>query len=187
MRPDAGQHNRAFSRYIDMSKTALKKEINNLNAAQLREMLLDMYDFRLTPKEYFSFFVNPDAETLFGKYKKAILTELQRGSYNNVRARITVINRLIRNFDSYKAGLDYNIKLKMYALRCILLIQRRCNVPHTLENGACRLLAAIIREADLNLSADTVMQEINRMMDSDDFGTSGMKRMLSEYMASIRE
>ncbi len=55
MRPDAGQHNRAFSRYIDMSKTALKKEINNLNAAQLREMLLDMYDFRLTPKEYFSF------------------------------------------------------------------------------------------------------------------------------------
>lgn len=179
------QYYRAFLRLADMSRTAVKKEIRNLDAEQLRELILDLYDFRLPPKEYFSFFLKPDADELLKKYKKAVAAELSRGSYKRVRTRATVLNKLIKNFDSYKAGLDYNIELKMYTFRVLLRLERYMFIPEPLRKYIPKLFESIIREADLNLSADRTIMEINRLISSEENISAGMKSTLSEVMAGL--
>ena len=47
-----------------MSKIQLKKELQTMEAPQLREMILEAYSARKEIKEYFEFFLNPDIEHL---------------------------------------------------------------------------------------------------------------------------
>ncbi len=169
-----------------MSRTALKKELRNLNAEQLRELLEDMYDFRLTPKEYFSFYLNPDAEALLERHRKAIDTELRRRSYRGSKARISVINNIVKNFDSYKAGLDYNQELKFYTLRRLMQLERYTHVPAPVAPGICRLVAAIIKEADLNLSADKAMATINALLSGPEYGTPALKEQIADTLRAMR-
>lgn len=169
-----------------MSRTALKKELHNLTAEQLRELLADMYDFRLPPKEYFAFYLNPDADALLEKHRKAIDAELRRRSYRGSKTRISVINNIIKNFDSYKAGLDYNQELKLYTLRRLMQLERYSHVPAPVIPGICRLVEAIVKEADLNLSADKAIATLNKLLAEPEYGTPALKEQIADTLRNMR-
>ena len=53
-----------------MSKIQLKKELQTMEAPQLREMILEAYSARKEIKEYFEFFLNPDDTVSLSVSKK---------------------------------------------------------------------------------------------------------------------
>ena len=53
-----------------MSKTKLKKYLQNLTHDQIMEVVLDLYDARKDAKEYMEFFMNPDVKAELDKTKK---------------------------------------------------------------------------------------------------------------------
>ena len=56
-----------------MSKALLKKELEKMSASQLRHLILETYEARKEFKEYFEFFLNPDAGKLREKYENLFL------------------------------------------------------------------------------------------------------------------
>ncbi|MDE5975763.1 MAG: hypothetical protein K2M10_01935 [Muribaculaceae bacterium] len=56
-----------------MSKTKLKKYLQNLTHDQIMEVVLDLYDARKDAKEYLEFFMNPDVKAELEKTKKSVL------------------------------------------------------------------------------------------------------------------
>lgn len=50
-----------------MSKALLKKELAHLDRDQLVEVILNAYSSSKEAKDYFEFFLNPDAEALLEK------------------------------------------------------------------------------------------------------------------------
>ena len=53
--------------FADMSKTALKKALAGMDAAQLTELITDLYEARSEAKEYLDFYINPDIDKKMAK------------------------------------------------------------------------------------------------------------------------
>ena len=93
-----------------------------------------------------------------------------------------VINRLIRDFDSYKTGSNYNLMLKMHTLRGIMHTERRHKIPATLEKGACSLLKSILMESDHCQCADTILPQVNKLLLDPEYGTPHLKQLLIQAL-----
>lgn len=80
-----------------MSKTSLKKILKELNAQQLTEVILDMYDARKDAREYLEYFANPNEEKMADKTRAIIDKEFfpLRGEG---KARVSVCRRAIKDF-----------------------------------------------------------------------------------------
>ncbi len=55
-----------------MSLASIKKELNRFDKAKLIELIAELYKKNKSVKEYFDFFVNPDENGLFEKYKNKV-------------------------------------------------------------------------------------------------------------------
>lgn len=100
-----------------MSKTTLKKVLDDLSKEQLAEMILDIYSNRKDAKDYFEFYLNPDVDKLFEKYYIAIYKELHRFKRYYSAARVSRIKKAIKEFASFSPGENYVLKLYISALR----------------------------------------------------------------------
>ena len=81
-----------------MGKAQLKKEIQALSREELEHLVLEAYEARKEIKQYFDFFLDPDAAKLSEKYKTAIDKELKRGKRGHSRARTSIIKRALKDF-----------------------------------------------------------------------------------------
>lgn len=78
-----------------MSKTKLKKELQNLTKEQLIVQVLDLYSSHKAVKEFYNHFLNPNSEQeLFNKYKKIIENEFYpSGKYTEPKTRFSVCKK----------------------------------------------------------------------------------------------
>ena len=56
-----------------MGLAELKKELKKFDKAKIIELITDLYKKNKSVKEYFDFFVNPDENELFKKYRNKVL------------------------------------------------------------------------------------------------------------------
>ena len=106
-----------------MGKAQLKKEIQALSREELEHLVLEAYEARKEIKQYFDFFLDPDAAKLSEKYKTAIDKELKRGKRGHSRARTSIIKRALKDFSSFQPGFEYELDLMFHtiamAMQCL--------------------------------------------------------------------
>ena len=67
-----------------------------MSQEQLVQIIIDAYDARQETKEYFEFFLNPDVEKLFDKFRKDVMKEFNRTKWGRSKARVIVIKRQVK-------------------------------------------------------------------------------------------
>ncbi|MDP3912193.1 MAG: DUF6155 family protein [Bacteroidota bacterium] len=84
-----------------MSKTALKKHLLSLTKEQVIEQVLGLYDTCKPAKEYFEYFLNPDEQGKFGKYKDVIVNEFFTNTLIGIgKLRFSEAKKAIADFRS---------------------------------------------------------------------------------------
>jgi len=82
-----------------MSKTLLKKHLQSLQKEQIIEQVLELYINYKPVKEYFTFFLNPDEQGMFKKYRALIVNEFYPKTKSfNPKTRFSVAKKAISDF-----------------------------------------------------------------------------------------
>jgi len=131
-------------------KSALKKELFSLDREQLIQLILDLYSARKEAKTYFDFFLNPDVDKLYEKYRIAIEKELDRSRRHRSTARISRIRASIKEFASFDPGAEAVVNLMIYTIKAALIIQYRREFSRTLLMGMGKLCKDCLEYADRN-------------------------------------
>lgn len=162
-----------------MSKAALKKELENLSREQLIEVIGAAYSSSKEARDYFEFFLNPDADALLDSKIDIISKELTRTRRGHSRARITVIRKAIKDMGAFGVGDEYILRLMYAAIRMIAGMESYCHYPATLANGVLKLVEEYIALADRNESAAEAIEAIERLY-SENIGRPAMRSRIKE-------
>ncbi len=166
-----------------MSKAQLKKELAHLDRDQLVEVILNAYSSSKEAKEYFEFFISPDAEALLNKKIDIIAKELSRSKRGYSKARISVIRATIKDFAAYGVGDEYVYNLIYNAIRMIVGMERYYYYTDAMNKGVISLTADFIDLADrLECIADA-SERLNLIV-TDDIGRPYFRE---KVLAAARE
>ncbi len=160
-----------------MSKIKLKKELSALSKDEIIEVVARAYSARKEFRDYFEFFLYPDADKLYEKYREAILREIGRGQRKS-KARISEIKKLIKNFDSFDAGAEYSRDLRLLAIENLIERERYTWYSETLINGTTRLTLDLINFADKNSLVDSTMKRIEETVGDLTRGNKAFKKFI---------
>lgn len=81
-----------------MSKTTVRKSLEQFDAAELRQLIFDLYAKSKEAKEILDFYAVPDIAKKLEEYKKPIAKEVWRYSRRAYRPRMQRIRSAIRKF-----------------------------------------------------------------------------------------
>jgi len=170
-----------------MSKALLKKELAHLDHDQLVEVILNAYSSSKETKDYFEFFLNPDADTLLDKKIEIIAKELTRSKHGYSKARISVIRKTIKSFSSYGIGDEYTYKLLYNTIRMIVGMEQHYYYPNALNNGVLLLTTDFVILADKMECMDDAMAKLERL-NSENIGRQLFRsKVLSAAQETIKE
>lgn len=170
---------------VSMSKLQLKKELSALSHDQLVELILEAYSARKDVKEYFEYFLNPDEHKLLEKYQKEVAKELsrtRRGGYS--KARISVLKRLIGDFESFQPSLTARVDLMLFILSFGVDAELYQWFSPPLAKGMEWVMLRAVDVAADNEDSERVIALIDALLNSDGYGRRAFRRGLSE---SLRE
>lgn len=170
-----------------MSKTSLKKELTGYSKEQLIEVVLDLYESRKEVKEYFNFFLKPDSKKLFEKYQKAVDKEFARSKWGRSKARISVIKKLIKEFESFHPDTEYKDMLYRVIIRLALQYEHHNNFSDTLYNGIDYIVGNYLAFADRNEALDTALNYINSLIRYGMPGSRYFKNKMAEVCQAYIE
>lgn len=136
-----------------------------MSAPQLVEVILDAYGARNEIRDYFEYFLEPDPDKLYEKYRLAIDRELQRVKRNMLKARTSNVNAAIKNFDSFSPGSDYSIKLRLHALDSLRSATWAHYFSASHVNLATRLTTELLRLSDRAESFGPMYDLLNAIAD----------------------
>jgi len=112
-----------------MSKTTLKKELQQLTKEQLVEQILDLYDKNKSVKKYYDFYLNPKNEKeLVEKCKKMIRKEFFANNAIGIgQLRFSVCKKIIAEFKELTPSPE--------ALADVMLFLPECACEFTYDYG----------------------------------------------------
>jgi hypothetical protein len=86
-----------------MSKILLKKHLQSQSKEQIIEQVLELYNSYKPVKEYFTFYLNPNEQGMFEKYKAVIVDEFYPKTKSfNPKTRFSVAKKAIADFSKFK-------------------------------------------------------------------------------------
>ena len=135
-----------------------------MDREQLVQLLLDLYSARKEAKEYFDFFVDPDVDKLYEKYRSEIEKEMVRGKYGRSTARISRIKKSIKEFESFGVEKQSVIDLMAYTVSLSLIVERRKYVSTTFLNGMAWMASKMLEVADKNCLFDTTHRQLTEIL-----------------------
>ena len=165
-----------------MGKAQLKKEIQALSREELEHLVLEAYEARKEIKQYFDFFLDPDAAKLSEKYKTAIDKELKRGKRGHSRARTSIIKRALKDFSSFQPGFEYELDLMFHTIAMAMLAEAQLNFTEAQCNAYGKLLLDIIALADRNLAADKMLIRTASLLENPHSGSVYFRRFLKKLL-----
>ncbi len=168
-----------------MSKTQLKKELSALSHDQLVELILEAYSARKEVKEYFEYFLAPDENRLMEKFRKEVTKELsrtRRGGYS--KARISVLKRLIGDFESFQPSLSSKVDFMMFIFALGVDGELRLWYPPALEKGLEWIMLRAVDMAEDNEDAGRILPLVDAVLTADGYAHRAFRRNLAE---SLRE
>jgi len=131
-----------------MSKSTLRKELVKMTHEQLVQIVLDAYDARKETKEYFEFFLNPDIDKIIEQHKRLIVKELNRTKWGASKARVSIIRRAVKDFESLNPGTDAVMDMYFLTLQYLCIAERHINFTPVQENYISTLSKQIVKYAD---------------------------------------
>lgn len=150
-----------------MSRTSLKKELSNLTAPQLVEVILDAYESRPEIKEYFEYYLNPDAVKLTDKYMRVIVKEFNRSKRRYSKARVSVVNKTLKQYRSFTPGADNEVKFIVAILETMAGAELSVDFTETQWNLVAKLVNAALLTADAAGIVDQALIPLSRLSDKD--------------------
>lgn len=102
-----------------MSKTALKKELQNLTKEQLIEQVLDLYSNNKAVKTFYDFYLNPTNEKeLLEKCKKVIRKEFDVENPQRANLKFSVAKKAISELKALKVAPEILADAMLYLAEC---------------------------------------------------------------------
>ncbi len=164
-----------------MSQSALKKELSKLNAPQIIEIILDAYKARPEIKEYFDYYLNPDVGKLSEKAKKTIFKEYGRSKWHRSKARVTILNKTVKKFESFMPGSEAIIDLLVYELTIAGETEKRFQFQESIFNHIAKTVEKALTIADSADLTGPLLEKFNRIVSSDYQQASRyFKRLISD-------
>lgn len=174
-------------RYICMSLTTLKRTLAQMDAAQMADLITDLYKSRPEAKDYLDFFVQPDIDKRMERAKMNIKKELTRTSRGRNRGRSTRVRRYIKDITSLNPGAEPVLDIMTYAVVTACKVGEREWVKETTQRAVGRLLSETLQLANaegyLNVYLPQIEEAVNAMNGSS-FYVRGYRDILNE---SLRE
>ncbi len=152
-----------------MSKSTLRKELVKMTHEQLVQIVLDAYDARKETKEYFKFFLNPDIEKITEQHKNLIVKELNRTKWGASKARVSVIRRAVKDFESLNPGTDAVMDMYFLTLQYICVAERHLNFTAIQKNYISALSKQIVKYADSHEIVAQTMPRLQNILDNNMF------------------
>lgn len=103
-----------------MSKTTLRKALNDFEAPELRSLILDLYAKSKDAKEILDFFADPDIARKTEEYKAIITKETGRYTRRAYRPRMSRLRAAIKRFRLLEPGDEAVAELMVHT--CLSLI-----------------------------------------------------------------
>ena len=161
-----------------MSKTTLKKELSAMDAPQLREMIMDVYDARKEAKEYFEFFLDPDVDKLFERRLAAFNKELSRSKWGRSKARVSTLKKIVADFVSFRPGAEHVRDFMVSSLKSLMIHEKYLTYTETQERYAARLILDIMKLSEAHGFFDSSLAMVQQLLEGDD-GRMVFRRFLS--------
>lgn len=158
-----------------MSKSQLKKELQTLDKNQLIEVLLSTYSSSAGAKEYLDFFLNPDVDALMDKKLKIIDRELARTKYGYSKARVSVLNKTLKEFSSFGVPAFDVARFALEILTRLVIEERWAHFTPTLVAGTGKILEKAIAEGAKARALDQVLKIIKELYRNNRIGREGFK------------
>lgn len=163
-----------------MSKSQLKKELNTFTREELVEVILNTYDSSKEAKEYFEFFINPDADKLLENKTQLIAKEIsrtRRGGYS--KYRISHIRNIIKGFASFGITPEYVVRLMGNTISMLTGHYRYYHYTETQIKGLLKLVADYIVYSDKQGMLQSALEYIDTLTRSS-LGTTGLRKDIAE-------
>lgn len=169
-----------------MSKSQLKKEIKQFTATQLRELLLDIYDSKMTAKEYLDYFINPDEDKLIDKTAETLQKEVCRTKRYSAKFRISRIKEALEKLRILQVDTGKRLDLAVTVLHW--LGQLSCNYNFTEAQGKSikKYLADLVTECDRCEMLSTYYNRINDALHPS-YYQSYNRSLMSELRIQLRD
>ncbi len=136
-------------------------------------------------KEYFEYFLAPDENRLIEKFRKEVTKELsrtRRGGYS--KARISVLKRLIGDFESFQPSLSSKVDFMMFIFALGVDGELRLWYPPALEKGLEWIMLRAVDMAEDNEDAGRILPIVDAVLTADGYAHRAFRRNLAE---SLRE
>lgn len=131
-----------------MSKTQLKKELAQMTAEQIAELVLVLYEARPEAKEYLDFYIRPDIDAKLDKVRKLINKEIVRTSRGRSKMRSTKLRRFIKDISSLNPGPEAVCEIMTFTIEAACTAGSRYWVKETTQRSLVKLMQDTIVEAD---------------------------------------
>lgn len=148
-----------------------------MSQEQLVQIIIDAYDARQETKEYFEFFLNPDVEKLFDRFRKDVQKEFNRTKWGRSKARVIVIKRQVKNFESLNPGLEAVMDMLFFTLSNLCLVDSYAQLTPALQNYISALVTHIKELAEKHETVSQTMEQLIEMQ-SDTIFTRHVRNIL---------
>lgn len=172
-----------------MSKTQLKRELQHLDADQLRELLVEVYEARKEAKEYLDFFINPDIDKMMEKYKTAANKEIGRVTRHRARPRVTRLRKLIKDFSGFNPGAEYEAELMTYIIEQFCSIGADNWIKESTQQSMAKHVGSTLVFIDRHGIVNDYLPRITKAIENMkpvNFYCSGFKRLLRETVEQFK-
>lgn len=164
-----------------MSQSSLKKELSKLTVPQIVEIILDAYKARPEIKEYFEFYLNPDVEKLSEKTRKIIVKEYGRSKWRNSKARVSVINKAIKKFESFQPGAEATIDLLLFILNTAAEAEKKLQFTDAQFRHISKTVEKLLTIADANELTPKLLENLNQLVAPEyRFASRYFKRLVND-------
>lgn len=154
-----------------------------LSKEQLIDLTLDAYAARREVKEYFDFFIKPDAKKLQEKYLDAAYKEINRTKHRRMRCRVSVLTKGMKDFASFDPGIEWVTGTRISIFLQLIQACGTYYYTETIARYAVKLLTDIIVQTDRAALLDQYMPLLIKNIDSLR-GADYLKKQLQEVLAS---
>lgn len=167
-----------------MSKAQLKKELAEMDAVQLRELILDLYSAKKEAKDYFEFFLNPDVDKLTEKKGMEIDKELNRSKRGMLCARFSKIFTILKDYQAYGVDAQHVYGLMLGVLNKSVIFERLYYTQTSFVNGTLKLFGRILEYADKQQMFDVAVKDLQTVLDG---ATRHLKSSMLEIFESYKQ
>ena len=154
---------------------------------QLAELVLDLYSAKKEIKDYLEFFLNPDVEKLYEKFKSSIDKELRRSKYGRSKARISKLKSICKDMASYSPGFETMVHGYIYIIRQMVYYERYLTFPSVLAAGLQFFVHQLVSLGNDEIMLDSVVSALDLIISDDSLGRQYYRRQLKETLNSELE